>query len=187
MEEIRIAMIKKNMQDIPDIIMPDGYKMRNFVIGEEHKWAKVESDSGEFGSGFDKALARFNEEFGDHIDEMQSVCFFLTDNNNEIIGTATAWYDNDFMGKKYGRLHWVVILPQYQNKGLGKAMVGHVLKFMAKHHSKAYLYTESSRISAIKIYLDFGFEPFIVSENCTEGWKIVAENLQHPKLSEFFG
>jgi hypothetical protein len=90
MEIIHIAMIKRDMQNIPDIIIPDGYKIRNFIPGEEHKWAKVESEAGEFESDFDKALNHFNKEFGDYVDEMQNRCFFLTDSNNEIIGTAAA-------------------------------------------------------------------------------------------------
>jgi hypothetical protein len=53
---------------------------------------------------------------------------------------------------------------------------------MAEWHDRAWLLTQTSRIAAIKIYLDFGFEPDLEPPHAVEAWKKVAAELDHPAL-----
>ena len=56
---------------------------------------------------------------------------------------------------------------------------------MAESHDKAFLHTQTFRANAIKIYLDFGFEPFFIKPTCEEAWRDLAHSLKHPALERF--
>jgi ribosomal protein S18 acetylase RimI-like enzyme len=112
-------------------------------------------------------------------------CVFLENSNNECVGTAMGWFDDSFFRAGYGRVHWVGIKPEFQGKGLAKPLVSEVMDIIKKYHSKAYLTTQTESYKAIKIYLDFGFKPFIKDETCPKAWKMLADFLKHPNLSDF--
>ncbi|MCK5094311.1 MAG: hypothetical protein KAR18_06275 [Spirochaetes bacterium] len=50
---------------------------------------------------------------------------------------------------------------------------------------KAYLTTQTASYRAIKIYLDFGFTPFLDNETSLRAWRALAGYLHHPLLAEF--
>ena len=145
-------------------------------------WAEVLTESGNF-ERLDAAATRFREEFSEYIDEMESRCFFVAhDETGREVGTATAWYNEDFQGEDYGRLHWVGVRPEFQGRGLGRAVVARAMRRLVESHDQAYLWTESRRARAINIYLDFGFEPLFVSDTCEQAWRELADALKHPAL-----
>jgi GNAT superfamily N-acetyltransferase len=183
-EYIKLTMVRENLADIPQFDFPDGYRCRTFKRGEEGVWAEIESSVAEF-KDRNAALDRFQEEFGPHLDEMESRCHFVEDVKSRCIGTATAWYNTSFQGKEYGRLHWVGIVPAYQGKRLAKPLVCRVMNRLAASHDRAYLTTQTTSFKAVKIYLDFGFEPLIATEKCLRAWRLMAEILRHPGLQDY--
>jgi GNAT superfamily N-acetyltransferase len=65
-----------------------------------------------------------------------------------------------FEGGRWGRVHWVAILPEHQGQGLGSPLmtaICHRLRDLG--HTRAFLRTAANRAAAIKLYLRFGFEP----------------------------
>ncbi len=87
---------------------------------------------------------------------MQRRCIFLTcGQKSHPVGTVTAWYG--YWGEElYGRLHFLGILPEHQGKKLGKPLVGLAMRRMKElNHEKAYLTTDSTKLVAIRIYLDY--------------------------------
>lgn len=90
---------------------------------------------------------------------MEERCFFLETDAGRVIGTATAWHHPSFHGARYGRLHWVAIHPEFQGRKLAKPLVGAAMRRLAELHRRAYLTTQTTSWKAVKIYLDFGFEP----------------------------
>jgi len=116
-----------------------------------------------------EALERFEKEFGSYRDEMEERCFFIVHKENgRVIGTATAWYNNDFKGERYGRVHWVGIHPDFQGKKLAKPLLAVVMMCLAKHHDKAYLTSQTTSYKAINMYLDFGFAPEITDDEAAK-------------------
>lgn len=185
MEDTPVTMIRESLENLPSFRLPEGYHIRNFRRGEEPLWAEVECAAGEFTSQ-EAGLARFNEEFGEHLDEMEDRCFFLVeDSSGRVIGTASAWYNREFRGEDYGRVHWVSIHPEFQGRGLAKPLMCAVMDRLARSHSKAYLTTQTRSARAIGIYLDFGFSPLLVSDTCKEAWRYLANVLKHPTLAGF--
>lgn len=170
--------IKSSKADIP---LPEGYYFANYKPGDQRQWADIETAAGEF-STREKALERFNNEFGGCELQLQSRCFFLYSPNGDAVGTSMGWYDNDFNGEKIGRLHWIALKPEYQGRHLGKPLVAKAVKRMQESHDKAYLTSQTTGWKAINMYLDFGFMPLYFSEDCRIAWKLLAEKLKHPRL-----
>ena len=48
MKYLKVQMIRENLESIPQYELPVGYKIRNFKIGEEVKWANLEMKVNEF-------------------------------------------------------------------------------------------------------------------------------------------
>ena len=183
-ECVKIAMVRENLARIPQFHLPDGYRCRTYRPGDEELWAQIETSVAEF-KDRNAALSRFQEEFGPFLDEFGSRCHFIENPEDRCIGTATAWYNRSFRGKDHGRVHWVGIVPSYQGRKLAKPLLSRVMNRLAASHERAYLTTQTTSFKAIKIYLDFGFEPLITTENCPRAWRLMAEILEHPRLQSY--
>ncbi len=181
-ESVSICMVRRDLKKLPAADLPRGFHFRTFRRGDENVWAQVLTESGNFES-FEAAAKRFTDEFSEHLDEMESRCFFVVhDDSGREVGTATAWYNEDFQGENYGRLHWVGLRPEFHGRGLGKAIVARATRRLVESHAQAYLWTQSRRTKAVNIYLDFGFEPLFVSDTCEQAWRELADVLRHPAL-----
>lgn len=180
MKRIRLKMIRKDMLNIPEYSLPDGYRLRLFKKGDEHNWARIETSVGEF-KNEEEALDHFNKEFGPYIDEMSLRCLFIENEQGEAIATTTAWYgDLKGDGEILGRIHWVGVVPEYQGKKLSKPLLSAAMNILASHHSKAYLTSQTTSYPAINMYLNYGFEPFMSEPSCEEAWDLVEKTLNRP-------
>ena len=182
MQEIPVCMIRRDLDNLPECPLPDGYHFRTFRAGNNTLWAEVHTDAGQF-KDLEAALKCFEKEFGQHLQELESRnIFVIQDETDEAVGSSTAWRDTDFRGECHGRVHWVSIRPRFQGRGLGKALVARTLQRLAESHTKAFLHTQAFRVRAINIYLDLGFEPFFTKPTCEEAWRGLARLLKHPAL-----
>jgi ribosomal protein S18 acetylase RimI-like enzyme len=209
MERISLVMVRPDLWDLPRFDLPEGYWIRTFRIGDEWSWARIEAAAAEFDRP-GRARDHFAREFGDHLTEVSRRCHFLLNRQGEFIGTATAWFGTPpgrashrvdlaprgggrssgppTMGHEpVGRLHWVAISPESQGRGLAKPLVSAAMSRMAQFHRSAYLTTQTTSFVAIKVYLDFGFVPHIVTTLHRRGWRMMAETLGHPALSSWKG
>ena len=174
-------MIHKDLRGIKfDTILPPGYYFRNFRDGDIDIWVDIEKASGEFVTIKD-AIKRFRDEFDDLKEELESRCFFLCNEIGEPVGTAMGWF-GDLHGEKLGRLHWISIKPEYQGRRLGKPLVAKAMERIQKSHDKAYLTSQTTSWRAINMYLDFGFQPLYIDDNCKKAWMLLKKKLGHPSL-----
>ena len=74
--------------------------------------------------------------------------------------------------------------PACQGLGLGKAALSYSLKQLAQWHDRCYLATSTARISAINLYLNFGFVPDLSLPDAPTAWRELSTRLKHPKLEE---
>jgi GNAT superfamily N-acetyltransferase len=182
MEPIPVTMVRDNLENLPSFELPAGYRIRAFRSGEETVWSEIEIAAGEF-ENLAVALNAFSANFGEDVQAMQSRSFFVETDSGLAVGTGTAWYNADFLGQDYGRVHWIGIRPEYHGRGLAKPLVRAVMRRLAESHERAYLNTFITRIPAIKVYLDFGFVPLLRTPRCEEAWKMYGEIVPHPGLS----
>jgi len=183
MEYIPVTMVRGNLMDIPQFPLPPGYSMRMYRPGDEASWLRLWQQSEPF-----KQIApeTFQRAFGDDLPAMRKRCFFLVAPDGADAGTITAWYDRRYGKRRWGRIHWVCVVPEHQGKGLCKPMMTVAMnRFRSLGHRRAMLVTQTPRLRAIKVYLDFGFVPDMTADRAHDAWQLVALELHHPALAAF--
>lgn len=154
-----VSMIRENLDDIPQFPVPEGFSVRWFQEGDESIWHEIQSASERY---FEIAPDLFAKEFGSEPTILAERQFFLLDNQQRPIGTATAWFDDSYQGLSYGRVHWVAIVPEMQGRGLSKPLMTVLCNRLRElGHERAYLGTATVRLPAIRLYSEFGFKPEI--------------------------
>jgi GNAT superfamily N-acetyltransferase len=175
-----VTMIRPNMADIPQVPFPDGFSARPMRPDDGGLWADIWRDADEYGP-IEPEL--FLNQFGDDPAALQWRGFMIENERGLAVATITAWYNRRHQGGDYGQIHWVAVRRAYWGRGLGKAMMTHALNAMAQWHERAYLGTQTKRLAAIKVYLDFGFVPDLRYPGAQEAWREVRAQLAHPTLA----
>jgi GNAT superfamily N-acetyltransferase len=166
---ISVHMIRDSLDDIPDYPLPSGYSAHWHQPGNGGLWVDVQSRA----EGYLEITAKlFVEQFGSDPRPLAERQCFLCDARGRAIGTATAWFDDDYCGQPYGQLHWVAIVPEAQGQGLAKPLLSIVLTRMADlGHTRCYLGTSTARIPAINLYRKFGFVPHVRNADELAVWR----------------
>jgi len=175
----QVKMIRPHLDDIPQVTFPDGFKIRPMRLDEAGLWTDIWRDAEPYAN---IRSGLFHSEFGHDLQATQWRSFIVTNPRGIAVATISAWYNRTFKGQDYGQIHWVAVRQAYWGRGLGKAMLAHTLNQMAKWHNRAFLGTQTRRIPAIKIYLDFGFVPDLDEPGAVESWQEVKAQLDHPVL-----
>ena len=149
--ENEVIMRRADLKNLPNFDLPDGFTLRAYRNGDDATWWQIHERA-------DPLLAHrsgsHREFFGDDFAALQARQLFLVSPANEAIGTASAWWDDD----EIGRVHWVAIVPEFQERGLAKPLIARVLQLLREHgHSRAILTTSLQRPRAIALYRSFGF------------------------------
>lgn len=183
---IHVMMVRENLDNLPYYPVPDGYSIRRYQRGEKAVWAEINSSAGNIPT-YEAAIKQFENEFAAKENEMEDRCFFVVHNESgRSVGTNTAWYDENFADRgNYGRIHWVAMDPAFQGKGLAKPLMYAAMERLRQSHTRVVLSTQTFRVKAINMYLDFGFVPHIYSPNCKQAWQEVVDILKHPALIEW--
>lgn len=158
----QLRMERKNLDNLPEINIPDGFILRNFIEGDEVEWNKMVVDV--WAIDFDEKIR------GGRFYTPERVKFICS--GDKIVATAIAWRDENI--ESLGNVHMVGSNPEFRGRGLGFQVTLAVLHQMkAEGRTSAFLTTDDFRLPAIKTYLKLGFEPVIVHENQPERWKTI--------------
>lgn len=173
---LSIAMIRGNLMNIPQFDLPDGISMRWYEEGDAGLWVEIQSQA-------EQRLTISNDlyvkEFGTDPSLLEHRQCFLLNKDGRGIGTGTAWFNHNYNGAYYGRIHWVAIIPEMQGKGLSKALLTIVCnRLHSLGHARAYLTTSTERVAAIRLYHQFGFVPEIRNARDRAIWAELEEKLQ---------
>jgi len=174
-----VFMIRPHLRDIPQVPFPAGFGIRAMRLDESALWTDIQRDAEPH---FPIADDLFHSQFDDYLQATQWRSFIVTNEKGVGVGVVSAWFDRDFKGEDYGMIHWIAIRQSYQGVGLGKAALSFALNQLSQWHERAYLGTQTRRIPAITMYLNFGFLPDLDPPGAREVWREVAAQLQHPAL-----
>jgi GNAT superfamily N-acetyltransferase len=174
-----VWLLRNNMQGLPDVPFPDGYRMRAMTVADAGLWEEVWMDAEPYVK-IEPGL--FLKQFSEDESAIPHRCFLLIGPDGSAQGTISAWQSVNFKGSSWGRIHWVAVKKASQGKGLARSMMGFAMRKLALWHDKAYLDTSIGRIGAIKVYLDFGFVPDMEAVNASAAWGEVKKKLDHPAL-----
>ncbi|MEM7336633.1 MAG: GNAT family N-acetyltransferase [Chloroflexota bacterium] len=168
-----VHMIRPNLANIPQCALPDGYQLRPYQAGDEHHWREIHLKADTLNL-FPPEM--FAQQFGNDTAVLQARQFYLINPQDEVVGTASAWWDDEVWGK----VHWVAIVPEEQGRGLAKPLLTAVLNTLQNlGHKKAKLETGSGRLPAVNLYLSYGFEPDVKSDYDAFVWRVVKFQLRN--------
>ena len=174
-EQLGVAMYRENLDDIPQFSLPVNFTIRPFQPDDDKTWVNIQTAADHYNKF---TLNNFQEQFGTDVSLLKERVRFLTDNENNAIGTTSAWF-YDLEGKHYGLIHWVAIIPEWQGHGLAKPFMTTICNILKKlGHDKALLHTQSMRFPAIKLYYQFGFRPLIRDEKEQIAWDAILERIK---------
>lgn len=170
-------MVRNGLENIPRFNLPAGFSIRWYQPGDEVHWLQIHLLADRFNKF---SSTTFFEVFGDNKTDLARRMCYLLDAKQNPVGTATAWFDNNFEGQSYGRIHWVAIVPNLQGVGAGKGLVSALCtRLIELGHQRAYLRTSTGRLPAINLYLKFGFVPLIRNGEEQADWNGVMEKLRN--------
>lgn len=185
----RVQMVRANLDNVPEFTLPAGFTLRWYEPADEAHWLRIhlaadpfneitpELFRKQFGVDAERGLRPASaDEPGSGVnpalrDLRQRQCYMLAP-TGEVVGTGTAWFNNNFEGARWGRVHWLAIMPEFQGRGLAKPLMTSICRRLGElGHEHVYLSTSTARHAAIGLYLKFGFEPLIRSEEDAAVWR----------------
>jgi GNAT superfamily N-acetyltransferase len=180
---IGVRMFREDLEEIPQFSLPAPFTLRWYQPGDDQAWLQIHLAADKYS---DITPLLFAREFGDDSAMLAQRQAYLCDPDGRPIGTASAWFKDNFKLEPLGRLHWVAIVPEMQGKGLAKPLLSTVCsRFRSLGHERAMLDTSTGRIPAINLYLKFGFKPDISTDEDRLAWQQVAQRIDHPALAAF--
>jgi len=148
-------MVNFDLRNAPSYSVSPDLQVHWYEPGNEESWIaihKLADKYNEITSGL------FADQFtSDDLRLAERQCYLL-DETGRAVATATAWAENQGPYSGFGRLHWVAVLPSYQNQGVGRMIVSVTCqRLLALGHTRAFLLTDTLRPAAIHLYEKFGF------------------------------
>lgn len=171
-----VWMIHHNLLSAPYFPLSLGYSMRFYREGDVQTWVRIQQAAEPF---FVPTAGMFAKYMPGDTAYLAARVMFIVDPTGTDVGTITAWNDRVFHYDDIGQIHWVAIIPAAQGRGLSKAMLSAACNTLrARGYTKAVLETNTRRIPALNLYLQFGFEPYVRDEAERNAWGIVAPQLK---------
>lgn len=136
---------------------PEGFRLRGFRPGDEEAWAALEWEIVDFASQ-EEAREYFTRTYGPPSQELARRCVFAVDGQGRAVGTCTAWRDPGPEGGEAASLHWLAVSPQWQGRGLGRALCRKTLSiFRELGEFPVYIHTQPWSWKALLLYVREGF------------------------------
>ena len=172
MAEQQLVMIRRDLENIAEMDLPEGYRIRFFTEGDAERLTPIFQQCFDPGWSADRVVKTFTDE---PVWSPNRMCVLVKD--DQIVGTATAWESRQ--RPDHGLVHYVAVLPEHRGQHLGRALVIRVLELLRElGYTDAWLSTDDHRLSAIRTYLRLGFEPVHTDASHAERWQIVRHKLK---------
>ena len=165
----RLKMIRWDLEDLPVVPLPAGFRLRGYQEGDQEIWRQIHLAADRFN---EITPSLFAQQFGSDATMLNQRQLYLLEESGRVIGTGTAWFNDHFQGQRFGRIHWVALLPERQGRGLAKPLMSALCRRLRElGHTRAYLSTSSARVPAIRLYRQFGFIPLAEDEQQAATWR----------------
>ncbi len=149
----RLRLVRPRLEDVPAPAFPAGFVLRPYAPGDEALWLELVQASDPLQTAGADTFART---FAGEPAELARRLVFLTAPDGRTVGTVAAWSGE----AGWGRVHWLMVRPDRQRQGLGRALLYWALRRLRElGHARAFLITEAGRLAALRLYLRTGFVP----------------------------
>jgi len=139
-----------------DVRLPQGYTLRAYRAGDEADWARMECAVGDFPAR-EAAAAYFAANFGGAQAALAKRMAIAIAPDGTAAGACMAWRET--RGEETASfVHWLVVDPAHQGRGLGRALCAKTLQtFRLLGEYEVYLHTQPWSYKAVMLYDSFGF------------------------------
>ncbi len=170
----QLCMKRKNLENLPEIILPEGYTLRTYVEGDGAHWVRILDES----FGGEHTLEGFHKEMIEHPAFQPDRLFFVCGPDGLPCATAGAYRDRGGFDPTVGYVHYVGVCTGHLGKKLGYWVSLAVLrKFHEEGCASSFLNTDDFRLPAIKTYLNLSFKPILMHQSHRERWIEVYKTL----------
>jgi GNAT superfamily N-acetyltransferase len=185
-KNVSVHMIRDDVANFPIYELPTGYRFRMYRDGDDVTWTELHIAAEPY---IQVTPALFVREYDADRDALPDRMFFVETAAGEPAASISAWWEHDRHNPmERGRIHWVVVHPDHQRRGITKPMMTRAMQRLAESHPSAMLGTSTGRIWALKVYLDFGFYPdpaeLESKPEVADAWRQVQDQLNHPLLAK---
>ena len=168
----QLHMVIRDLANLPQIEIPEGYELRTYLPGDEQAWADI------MNTGIGEWTAeRCREGLTSQPQFLPDGLFFVTFQGKPV-GSACAWRKSPDE-RKVGWLHMICVLPEHRGMQLGHTLNVAILRYFRDHSFReVWLSTDDFRIPAIKSYLRIGFEPHVFDDLHEKRWQEVFQKIE---------
>ena len=132
--------------------LPEGYFFRTLRPDELEFWMTMPIDDPAGRPAFLEYMrAYFRRVYAPREELFFERCTVMCLADGRVLGTCMLW---PAYNGAIDTVHWFKVLPEAEGRGLGRALLGAILRGAA---GPVYLHTQPSSFRAIKLYSDFGF------------------------------
>lgn len=146
--------------------LPEGYCFRSCRREELELWLDMPFDTAAEAAqyrGFMRSF--FDRVYGARAELFFERCTFACDAEDRPVATAFTWPTRAGVTT----FHWLKVIRSLEGRGLGRAMISHVMQQLEAPAYPVLLHTHPESFRAIKLYADVGFQllsdPVIGSRN----------------------
>jgi GNAT superfamily N-acetyltransferase len=183
-----IFMIRRSVDGVPQFDFPDGFVAAFYRPGDKSIWLDIHHQCYDPEGRIKITPETFDQNFGTNHHVLAQRQLYVFDITGRAVGSTTAWFNDNYRGEKFGQIHWVAIVPDCQGKGLAKPMMTAAMnRFKELGHTRVYLGTQTTRIPAIQLYLKFGFDPDIRTDEDKENWGLLKGIISNPMINGLKG
>ncbi len=174
----QLKMERTGVDGLPDVPLPEGYRLRSFQPGDEEGLAAIYEIS-DLGSATADSVTR---------NLLGHPCFrperiLVLEHEGQVVGTLAAWVESTDPGVGY--LHMVGVLPEHQGKRLGKLLTVEAIRYSQREGFATHrLVTDDWRDAAIRVYVDLGYVPLLAHPSHRSRWETVGRRLNRANILE---
>lgn len=138
------------------VCLPEGYALRAYRAGDGEHWARLEHAVGDFETR-QAAAAYFSRHFSGAEQALEQRMTLALAPDGAVVGACMAWRET--RGEESASfVHWLVVDPAHQGKGLGRALLVRTLHiFRELGEYDIFLHTQPWSFRAIMLYDSLGF------------------------------
>lgn len=171
--DIDIRMRRDDLEDLPPLLVPEGYERRPMAADEVWAYLEVMNHS-IFAGEADRAW--FDRTYADD-PEYDPAHLQIIWRGDRPVAAAGAWH-NTIDGERWGMIHWVGVSNTERGAGLGKAVTLAALhRLRERGFSRAMLDTQAWRLVAVAAYMRLGFHPWPTGQAPQETWDHVKADM----------
>ena len=156
-QNLRLDLVHPSLHGLPEAPLPPGFSFRWFQRGDAAHWLHIHHDADPFNINSPELFTR---QFGVDFTLLANRQLYLQDHIGRVVGTGTAWSEENHADGPCGRVFWLAVLRQFQGRGLGKSILAAICSRLRElGYARACVVTSTGRLPAVSLYLQFGFQP----------------------------